>query len=267
MFTFGEGGFIASQELVEATGGYQAAFKRANGLTGDLIFPGQRLTLSRDEDEDPIAPPTPTGDTAVLLAGAYISGYTWLAHPGHYAVDLNTPSADKTLRTPYPAALIVADACPALTANGNPSGKLQPGTPIGPDNNWGYGAMAVVETRYEDLTAEQLQTLVDQGARLEPGQSLYVMTAHLRPDQVPAAAGLPLNAGDAIAVLGTSGNSTGPHVHVEAAVAASGLRPGEGQNSASFWIGRIVGVSNGAAAQGTRVDPTPLFTGPQTADR
>jgi len=72
-------------------------------------------------------------------------------------------------------------------------------------------------------------------------------------------AGAALEAGDPIATLGTSGNSTGPHVHVEVAVAPEGLRPAEGQNSASFWIGTIVGVRNGAAAQGTRVDPTPVF--------
>ncbi len=243
-----------------------AQLKFANGLTGDLIFPGQRLRLPGTESGPDTPSPTPDpvpgpAGPAVLLGAAYISGYAWLSHPGHYAIDLNTPSADKTLRAPYPAALIVADPCPALTVNGNGSGQMTPGTPTSPANNWGYGAMAVIETRYEDLSAEQLQALAGQGARLEPGKSLYVMTAHLRPDQVPAP-GASLNAGDAIATLGTSGNSTGPHVHVEVAVATSGLRPGAGQNSASFWIGSVVGVSNGSAAQGTRVDPTPLFVGP-----
>ena len=47
----------------------------------------------------------------------------------------------------------------------------------------------------------------------------------------------------------------------EVAVTASGLRPGEGQSAAAFWIGAVVGVSNGAAEPGTRVDPTPLFVG------
>lgn len=240
-----------------------AQLMRANGLTSDLIFAGQRLRLPGAEPGPDTPSPTPeTGrppaGPAVLLGAAYISGYAWLSHPGHYAIDLNTPSSDKTLRAPYPAALIVADPCLALTTNGNPSGQMTPGTPTSPANNWGYGAMAVIETRYEDLSAEQLQALSDQGAGLEPGQSLYVMTAHLRPDQVPAP-GASLNAGDAIATLGTSGNSTGPHVHVEVAVATSGLRPGAGQNSASFWIGSVVGVSNGSASQGRRVDPTPLF--------
>ncbi len=238
-----------------------AQLMKANGLSGTLIFPGQRLRLPGAE-AGPDAPPAPDpGGTAVLLGSAYISGYAWLSHPGHYAIDLNTPSSDKTLRAPYPAALIVADRCPALTANGSSTGQMMPGTPTSPANNWGYGAMAVVETRYEDLSAEQLQALADHGVRLEPGQSLYVMTAHLRPDQVPAA-GASLRAGDPIATMGTSGNSTGPHVHVEVAVAASGLRAGEGQNSASFWIGSVVGVSNGSAAQGRRIDPTPMFVGP-----
>lgn len=239
-----------------------AQLMNANGLSGTLIYPGQRLRLLAADAGPQTPPPTPapTGP-AMLLASAYISGYAWLSHPGHYAIDLNTPLADKTLRAPYPASLIVADPCPALTSNGNSSGQMTPGTPTSAANNWGYGALAVVETRYEDLSPEQRQALVDQGARLEPGQSLYVMTAHLRPDRVPAP-GASLNAGDPIATMGTSGNSTGPHVHVEVAVATSGLRPGVGQNSASFWIGSVVGVSNGSAAQGRRIDPTPLFVGP-----
>ena len=238
-----------------------AQLMKANGLSGTLIYPGQRLRLPGTE-AGPDTPPAPMpGGSALLLGSAYISGYAWLSHPGHYAIDLNTPSADKTLRAPYPAALIVADACPALTANGSSTGQMTPGTPTSPANNWGYGAMAVVETRYEDLNADQLKALTDRGARLEPGQSLYMMTAHLRPDQVPAA-GASLKAGDPIATMGTSGNSTGPHVHVEVAVANSGLRPGAGQNSASFWIGAVVGVSNGSAARGRRIDPTPLFVGP-----
>ena len=248
--------------LALAHGTTVAALRQANGITRDLIFPGQILRLAADST----APPGP-GATPVLAqpAGApellpepYLSGYGWLSHTGHYAVDLNTPSTDKTLRAPYAGTRIVADPCPACTADDSITGQLPAGTAFTPENNWGYGALAIVETRAEDLTIEQRSDLAERGVVVEAGQSLYILTAHLQPDTV-AGAGAALGAGDPIATMGTSGNSTGPHVHVEVAIAPEGLRPGDGQNSASFWIGSIVGVSNGAAAQGTRVDPTPLF--------
>ncbi len=233
-----------------------ADLRAANGITGDLIYPGQRLRLPAAGE----APPSPIlrPGAALLLADAFVSGYAWQAHPGHYAVDLSTLAVDKTLRAPYAGTRIVADPCPALTADGNVTGRMAAGQGFGPENNWGYGALTVVESRYEDLTAAQVADLAMRGASVQPGQSLYVMIAHLQPDQVPEA-GTVLQAGDPIAQMGTSGNSTGPHAHVEIAVTVSGLRPGEGQNSASFWIGAVVGVSNGAAAPGTRIDPTPLF--------
>lgn len=238
-----------------------AALRAANGIRGDLIYPGQRLVVPTPGTwvVEP-AQPLPPG-AAVLLPAAFISGYAWLEHPGHYAIDLNTLSDDKVLRAPYSGTRIVADPCPALTIDGNPSGQMAPGSSFGPDNNWGYGALAVVETRFDELTSGQIADLAARGVALAPGQSLYVMTAHLQPDQVPAP-DTALRPGDAIALMGTSGNSTGPHAHVEVAIATSGLRPGAGQNSASFWIGSVVGVSNGAAAQGRRIDPTELFVGP-----
>ncbi len=235
-----------------------ADLRRANGIGGDLIYPGQLLIVPAAGA--PLPAPTLQPGAAVLLADSFISGYAWLAHPGHHGIDLNTPWADKTLRAPYPGTRIVADPCPALTAGGDASGQMSPGSAFGPENNWGYGAMTVVETRYEELTAAQIDDLAARGVSVHPGQSLYLMTAHLQPDLVPAA-GTALQAGDPIARMGTSGNSTGPHAHVEVAVTASGLRPGDGQSAAAFWIGAVVGVSNGAAASGTRIDPTPLFVG------
>lgn len=237
-----------------------AALRAANGILGDLIYPGQHLVVPAPGvgTVEP-APMLPAGK-AELLPDAYISGYAWLGHPGHYAIDLNTLSDDKILRAPYTATRIVSDPCPALTIDGNTSGQMAPGSAFGPDNNWGYGALAIVETRFDELTPEQVAELAARGVTLAPGQSLYVMTAHLQPDQVPAS-GAVLLPGDAIALLGTSGNSTGPHAHVELAVAPSLMRPAAGQNSASFWIGTVVGVTNGALAQGRRLDPTALFVG------
>ncbi len=248
-------------EIARVHGTTVAALRAANGIRGDLIYPGQQLVVpaSGDWAVEPV-PGLPAGE-AVLLPGAYISGYAWLEHPGHYAIDLNTLSDDKVLRAPYVGTRIVADSCPALTADGNSTGQLIAGTPFGPENNWGYGALAIVETRFDELTSEQVADLAARGVELTPGQSLYVMVAHLQPDQIPAP-GAALLSGDAIALMGTSGNSTGPHAHVELAVAPSLLRPNPGQNSASFWIGSIVGVANGALAQGRRLDPSALFVGP-----
>jgi len=85
------------------------------------------------------------------------------------------------------------------------------------------------------------------------------MEAHLRPDSIPAN-NTRLNPGDVVAVLGNSGNSFGEHLHVEASINTSGLRPTEGQNIINFWWANVAErYADPENPQGTRFDPAPLF--------
>jgi murein DD-endopeptidase MepM/ murein hydrolase activator NlpD len=86
------------------------------------------------------------------------------------------------------------------------------------------------------------------------------MIAHLDPQQAIAASGTALTPGAALATIGTSGNSTGPHAHVEAAVNASGLRPDE-RPIYRFWLDSIAEKPL-PGGQGRRIDPSPLFNTP-----
>jgi murein DD-endopeptidase MepM/ murein hydrolase activator NlpD len=126
------------------------------------------------------------------------------------------------------------------------------------DYNYGYGAMIVLEYRYEDLSLSERQDLSTRGVTLQPGQSLYLTVAHLNPGAPILAGGTESAPGDVLATIGTSGNSEGPHAHVEAVVAESSLSPAEGTSIATFWT-RSVAQGAHAGDQGRRVDPSELF--------
>ncbi len=65
---------------------------------------------------------------------------------------------------------------------------------------------------------------------MQPGQSLYLMTTHLDPTRQVAVPGSDVTAGESIATLCTSRDSTGVRGHIEAAVTESGLRPTQDQH-------------------------------------
>lgn len=120
--------------------------------------------------------------------------------------------------------------------------------------------MVITEYPYAEMSQEQIDELAEGGITVEPGQSLYLMTTHIDPTRQIAVPGSDVNAGDSIATLGTSGDSTGVHGHIEAAVAGSGLRPTPGQQISDYWIGTVVGEDY--REQGNRVDPTDLVLEP-----
>ena len=195
----------------------------------------------------------------LIIEQACISGHNWAAD--HFALDLHSLAGHSTIYAPYSGTVVASDTCPACTAGGNADGD-RPGSRDNPDYNLGYGAMVIVEYPYSELTQEERDALLEDGIILGPGESLYMMIAHLDPQQPIAAGGAVLSAGEALATIGTSGNSTGPHAHVEVAINASGLRP-DGDTIYDSWLYSVAEKPIGGG-QGHRVDPSPLFDMPES---
>ncbi len=199
-----------------------------------------------------------------LIESAYISGFDWLdADSGteHFAIDLHSLTGNTAITSPYNDEVVDSDACSACTEADSEEGNTLGEFDL--DYNYGYGAMAVVEYAYGDLTEEQRNTLSAEGIELGEGESLYLMMAHLDPNQTIAADGTALTQGDGLATIGNSGNSDGAHTHLEMAINESGLTPDEGQATVNFWLDtvveRVYGAEEQADRQGNRIDPTPLF--------
>jgi hypothetical protein len=201
-----------------------------------------------------------------LIASGYVSGYDWLdadSSTEHFGIDLNSATGDTAITSPYDDEVVDSDACAACTEadaeQGNTLGEFDL------DYNYGYGAMAVVEYAYEDLTEDQRNTLAAEGIELGEGESLYVMMAHLDPNQTIAADGTQLTQGGGLATIGNSGNSDGAHTHLEMAINESGLTPSQDQATVNFWLDtvaeRVYGAEEQADRQGNRIDPTSLFDG------
>jgi murein DD-endopeptidase MepM/ murein hydrolase activator NlpD len=196
----------------------------------------------------------------VIIEQPCISGFNWSST--HFALDLHSGAGVSTIYAPYTGTVVASDTCPGCTADGNTDGQREDVTDD-PDYNYGYGAMVVLEYPYADMSQEDREALQGRGISLGPGESLYLMIAHLDPQQAIAASGTALSVGDALATIGTSGNSSGPHAHVEVAVNASGLRPTGDDPIYSFWR-RTVGERRTAEEQGRRIDPSPLFDTPSS---
>lgn len=138
--------------------------------------------------------------------------------------------------------------------------------PLHPDYNYGYGATVVVEYAYDDISAADLQRLREDGIDLQPGESIYLMATHLDRQADEPASGGAFAAGDAVATMDNSGNSSGLHAHVEVAVNVSGLEQDAGSNLVDFWGSTVADYdpssSQAERRQGNRVDPAPLFNLP-----
>jgi hypothetical protein len=203
------------------------------------------------------------GETPTMVDTAYVSGYGWEETGSlgetHYGIDVNSSSGDTTIHAAYEGTIAASDPCAACTEDDPEAGNAQGET--GEDYNYGYGAMAIIEYAYADLSQADRDELAEDGIDLQEGQSVYLMFAHLDPASVPAD-GSEMDAGGDMATIGNSGNSYGAHSHVEAAVNDSGLRPGDDDNTAEFWWDTIVERAR-AGDQGGRIDPSPIFDIPE----
>jgi hypothetical protein len=201
------------------------------------------------------------GITPLIIDQACVSGYYWedVNRENHYGVDLNSRTKKLPIHAPYSGAVIASDDCTACTADDNESGRhYYKKARANPDLNYGYGAMIILEFPYSDIAQEELEELRKDGILIEDGESLYLMFAHLDPSESILDSGTDLLSGDVVATIGTSGNSSDKHAHVEAAVNESNLRLRSGQSITTFWVKTIVERPELADA-GLRFDPLPLF--------
>lgn len=86
-----------------------------------------------------------------------------------------------------------------------------------PAANGGYGNVNIIEYGYDSLPIEVISAY-----NLQPGQSLYVLTAHMvEPSALQV--GAIVNVDTVIGGIGSTGNSSGNHLHVEIRMGDSGL--------------------------------------------
>ena len=186
-------------------------------------------------------------------------GYAGLdpdANTNHFGVDISSESGDNNIYAPYSGSVVAQDPCDACVDDAHPNGQRE--GEFNPEYNFGYGAMTVVEFAYSDLTAAERAALIEDGIELGEGESLYMMVSHIDPNQSMLADAATLNPQDIIASIGTSGISSGPHAHVEAAVNESGLSPIEGENVFTFWTDTVA-ERPASGEPWLRFDPSPLF--------
>ena len=211
----------------------------------------------------------PGGFPRILDAPGY-SGSEWLGETAncegctHYGVDVASGSGDSSIYAPWVGEVVGYDNCDGCPEGQGNTYNLE--NPTDEAYNWGYGATAIVEYAYDAMNGADLQRLRDGGIDLQPGESLYVMFTHLDRQVDNAQAGTALSPGEVVSVMDNSGNSEGPHAHVEAAISASGHSQEAGTSVFGLWWNTIVEVDWSAETiegrQGNRVDPTGLFNLP-----
>ncbi|MFV2045650.1 MAG: M23 family metallopeptidase [Anaerolineales bacterium] len=194
----------------------------------------------------------------IIESPSTLRGNLWNPRTAHFGIDVHSQMGDLNLYSPLNGTVAASDGCEACLEVNPETGQIEGDR--SDEYNFGYGAMVITEYPYEEMSQEQIDDLAGDGITVEPGQSLYLMTAHLNPNRDIAVPGSDVTAGESIATLGTSGDSTGVHGHIEAAVADSGLRPTEGQPINDYWIGTV--VDDDYREQGNRVDPTDLVLEP-----
>lgn len=196
-----------------------------------------------------------TASIRIIEWPSTFGGNLWDPESNHYGIDVHPERGNLNLYSPFDGTVAASDSCePCLEVNSETGQNLGDRSR---QYNYGYGAMVITEYPYDEMTQDQIDDLSAAGIQVEPGESLYLMTTHLNPNRDIAVPGTDLTAGDAVAVLGESGNADGVHGHIEAAVADSGLRPNAGQHINDYWVGTV--VDSDYREQGNRVDPTGLF--------
>lgn len=133
----------------------------------------------------------------------------------HYGWDLAAAVGEPIYAPPVAAKVVVASLCKACTpakpnaqANGFSTGDQR--IINSPDWNYGYGHMVGIRVLHEKLPAS---TQAELAKRNLAGYHLYIIYAHMNSIEVQA--GIELQPGQRLGTLGNTGNSEGPHLHLE----------------------------------------------------
>jgi murein DD-endopeptidase MepM/ murein hydrolase activator NlpD len=255
--------------IAEKYGVSVASIVAANPNIADpnRIFPGQTLQIP-GTDTEADSTTTPAAGIGIMdsplrsLDGNGNASSFDKAHPG-----LDIVSKIKKILSPFKGEVVSSDKCPGcvdkekypknLNGQLNPADTNEKDVFKDPDVNFGFGACMILEFKYEDLTKAQLEDLnarLPEGKKLTPGKSIYMMLAHLdREEEIPEA-GTKIKPAEEIAAIGSTGHSSGPHLHIEIAVGDSGQRPATGNTAKDWWA--IAGKNSDFP--GNRVDPEPI---------
>lgn len=203
------------------------------------------------------------GETPIIIERSFQSGFGWMDEnsTNHYGIDIHSLTGKATILTPFSDQVIDSDSCAACLETDPDDGNTYGNIDL--DYNYGYGAMIIMEYTYSDLSEEERSNLALDGIDLHAGQSMYLMIAHLNPNQDISDPETILSQGDTLANIGNSGNSDGAHAHVEVAINSSGLTPADDQAIVKFWLNtvaeRVYNDPEESRRRGNRIDPSPLF--------
>jgi hypothetical protein len=176
---------------------------------------------------------TPVGHENVLILGTPMRGGDWLAGSG----PSNSSDHRRTL-VPLNGKVWISQRFAIDWAKVGPNGNTWHGDRGRNENFWGFGEPVLAVADGEVVTvsdsipdntpgklpvAPTITNIAGNHVILRVGPSRYVMYAHLERGSVRVRAGQHVKRGDAIALLGNSGQATAPHLHLQVMDAPSDL--------------------------------------------
>jgi hypothetical protein len=176
---------------------------------------------------------TPVGHENVLILGTPMRGGDWLAGSG----PSNSSDHRRTL-VPLNGKIWISQRFAIDWVKVGPNGNTWHGDRGRNENFWGFGEPVLAVADGEVVTvsdsipdntpgklpvAPTITNIAGNHVILRVGPSRYVMYAHLERGSVRVRAGQHVKRGDAIALLGNSGQATAPHLHFQVMDAPSDL--------------------------------------------
>jgi Peptidase family M23/Bacterial SH3 domain len=229
------GGAVRISAVAQGQDGQPFRWMRvtANGVNGyireDLLVYSddciaQGLSSNGSQPATPATPTPPTDlNSQILFASPIRQPYTIFQEYGvnrHKGVDLSVKVGTPVVASGFG---VVAFTMTCKKCTDDKPNFISQGIPIWDpqainDPAWGYGFGNYVVVRYgwTDLPSTMREAIAVQ--RLAGGNA-YVIHAHL--SQINIASGAIVRDGTALGLSGNTGNSTGPHLHVEVRVSLS----------------------------------------------
>lgn len=176
---------------------------------------------------------TPVGHENVLILGTPMRGGDWLAGSG----PSNSSDHRRTL-VPLNGKIWISQRFAIDWVKVGPNGNTWHGDRGRNENFWGFGEPVLAVADGEVVTvsdsipdntpgklpvAPTVTNIAGNHVILRVGPSRYVMYGHLERGSVRVRAGQHVKRGDAIALLGNSGQATAPHLHFQVMDAPSDL--------------------------------------------